>query len=137
MDIWVWYCRFVDCGRGVHNVMGNWHVWQSLFLGSREADLSTINLMAFSAVNNTSSGSPADVIQQAINDAAKLSGQRPVVHLPMGHYNIGRTITVPPDCDVQLIGDSAGETGTRLQWTGPEDGVVLLLKGPSRATLRD
>src|SRR5204862_5498958 len=55
----------------------------------------------------------------------------------MGHYNIARTITVPPNCDVQLIGDSAGETGTRLQWTGPDDGVVVLVKGPSRATLRD
>jgi hypothetical protein len=26
MDVWVWYSRFEDCGRGVHNVMGNWHV---------------------------------------------------------------------------------------------------------------
>lgn len=32
--------------------MGNWHVWQSLFLRSRIADLSTVNLMAFSALNN-------------------------------------------------------------------------------------
>lgn len=57
MDIWAWYCRFEDCGRGVHNVMGNWHVWHSLFLRSRTADLSTQNLMAFSAVGNTSVGS--------------------------------------------------------------------------------
>src|SRR5205809_1265977 len=48
MDIWVWYCRFEGCGRGVHNVMGNWHVWQSFFLGSHVADMSTQNLMAFS-----------------------------------------------------------------------------------------
>src|SRR5438067_2051795 len=57
MDVWVWYCGFEDCGRGVHNVMGNWHVWQSLFLRSKVADLSTVNLMAFSVVNNTSVGS--------------------------------------------------------------------------------
>jgi hypothetical protein len=56
-DIWIWYGRFEDCGRGVHNVMGNWHVWESLFLRSRIADLSSINLMAFSGVNNTSVGS--------------------------------------------------------------------------------
>lgn len=54
MDIWVWYCRFEDCGRGVHNVMGNWHAWENLFLRSTISDLSTKNLMAFSAVNNTS-----------------------------------------------------------------------------------
>jgi hypothetical protein len=57
MDIWVWYSRFEDCGRGVHNVMGNWHVWQCLFLRSRQSDLSAINLMAFSVVGNTSVGS--------------------------------------------------------------------------------
>ncbi len=257
MDIWVWYGRFEDCGRGVHNVMGNWHVWQSLFLRSRIADLSSINLMAFSVVNNTSIGSrcffdfatghtwgspvsltgnrvldptgdwavlldnagpylvvdnqfrlpgktrgvrmtwadqtlvgnrysktnaveergrfrrlaekvvpanaisdalpplpptpphrerkvfevpagaDADAIQQAINEAAKLAGQRPVVHLPMGNYAIRKTLVIPDGCDLQLVGDSAGETGTRLNWTGPSDGVVLRVAGPSHATLRD
>jgi len=257
MDIWVWYARFEDCGRGVHNVMGNWHVWESLFLRSRVADLSSVNLMAFSVVNNTSVGSccffdfgtghtwgspvsltgnrvldptgdwavildnagpylvvdnqfrltgaargirmtwgdqtlvgnlytktnaveergrfrrlgervvaaneiadglptlpatpprrarrvfevpagaDADVIQQVIDEAAGLTGQRPVVHLPMGRYPIARTLRIPADCDLQMVGDSAGETGTRLDWTGPNDGVVLRLGGPSHATLRD
>jgi hypothetical protein len=57
MDVWVWYSRFEDCGRGAQNIMGNWHVWESLFLRSRVADLSLHNLMVFSAVNNTSVGS--------------------------------------------------------------------------------
>ncbi len=257
MDIWVWYGRFEDCGRGVHNVMGNWHVWESLFLRSRIADLSSINLMAFSAVNNTSVGSrrffdfstghswgspvsltgnrvldpagdwavildnagpylvvdnqfrlagaargvrmtwadqtlvgnlysktnavqergrfrrlaervvtadeipgtlpplpftpphrettaiempagaDAETIQRAIDQAAKLAGRRPVVHLPMGSYPIAKTLVIPAGCDLQLVGDSAGETGTRLEWTGPEDGIVLWVRGPSHATLRD
>jgi hypothetical protein len=54
MDIWVWHGRFEDCGRAVPNVMGNWHVWESLILCSRQADLSSLNLMAFWIVNNTS-----------------------------------------------------------------------------------
>jgi hypothetical protein len=257
MDIWVWHGRFEDCGRGVHNVMGNWHVWESLFLRSRIADLSSINLMAFSAVNNTSAGSrcffdfssghswgspvslagnrvldptgdwavildnagpylvvdnrfrlagaaravrmtwadqtlagniysktnaveergrfrrvaetvvaaneipgtlpalpptppqreskvlevpvgaDADTIQRAIDQAAKLAGRRPVVHLPMGNYPIAKTLLIPAACDLQLVGDSAGETGTRLDWTGPEEGIVLRVAGPSHATLRD
>jgi len=257
MDIWVWYGRFEACGRGVHNVMGNWHVWQSFFLRSRLADLSTLNLMAFSAVNNTSIGSrrffdfstghtwgspvsltgnrvldptgdwavvldnagpylvvdnrfrlgatargirmtwgdqtlvgnlysrtnsveergrfrrvvekvvPANAIpdrapllpptpprknrkvievppgaddvaiQEAIDEAARLAGQRPVVHLPMGHYRIARTLRMPPGCDLQLVGDSAGESGTRLDWAGPAKGVVLCVEGPTHATLRD
>jgi hypothetical protein len=57
MDIWVWYCRFEDCGRGIHNVMGNWHAWENLFLRSKISDVSIQNLMAFSVVNNTSVGS--------------------------------------------------------------------------------
>jgi len=257
MDIWVWHGRFEDCGRGVHNVMGNWHVWESLFLRSRIADLSSINLMAFSAVNNTSVGSrcffdfstghswgspvsltgnrvldptgdwavlldnagpylvvdnrfrltgtargvrmtwadqtlvgnlyskinaveergrfrrlaeqvvpaneipgtlptlpptpphreskalevpigaDADTLQRTIDEAAKLAGQRPVVHLPMGSYQIAKTLVIPAGCDLQLVGDSAGETGTRLNWTGPEDGLVLRVASPSHATLRD
>ncbi len=257
MDIWVWYGRFEDCGRGIHNVMGNWHVWESLFLRSRVADLSSVNLMVFSVANNTSVGSrcffdfgtghtwgspvsitgnrvldptgdwavildnagpylvvdnqfrlsgatravrmtwgdqtlvgnlysktnaveergrfrrlgekvvapneiadrlptlpatpprrtrrvfevqpgaDADSIQQALDNAARLAGQRPVVHLPMGRYPISKTLHVPSGCDLQLVGDSAGETGTRLDWTGPADGVVLRIGGPSHATLRD
>ena len=257
MDIWVWHGRFEDCGRGVHNVMGNWHVWESLFLRSRIADLSSINLMAFSVVNNTSVGSRrffdfstghswgspvsltgnrvldpagdwavildnagpylvvdnqfrltgqargvrmtwadqtlvgnrysttnaveergrfrrlaerivtadeisrtipplpptpphreakateipvganAETIQRAIDEAARLTGERPVVHLPMGNYPIAKTLVIPAGCDLQLVGDSAGETGTRLNWTGPEEGIVLRLAGPSHATLRD
>lgn len=57
MDIWVWYCRFEDCDRGIHNVMGNWHAWENLFLRSKTSDVSIANLMAFSVVNNTSIGS--------------------------------------------------------------------------------
>jgi len=55
----------------------------------------------------------------------------------MGRYPISKTLHVPSGCDLQLVGDSAGETGTRLDWTGPADGVVLRIGGPSHATLRD
>jgi len=257
MDVWVWYCRFEDCGRGVHNVMGNWHVWQSLFLRSAIADLSSMNLMAFSVVNNVSVGSrcffdfssdhtwgspvsltgnrvldptgdwavvldnagpylvvdnqfrlsgtgravrmtwadqtllgnaytrtnaveergrflrfaertvradeipglvPAlppppprrhrkvlevpvggdgQAIQQALNEAARLAGQRPVIHLPMGNYRVEKTLVLARGCDLQLVGDSGGETGSRLNWAGPADGVVLRLEGPTHAVLRD
>jgi hypothetical protein len=257
MDIWVWYGRFEDCGRGVHNVMGNWHVWQCLFLRSRTADMSTQNLMAFSAVGNTSvgarrffdfstghtwgspvsltgnrvldptgdwavmldnagpylvadnvfrlseksrgvrmtwadqtlvgntytrsdaveergrfrriaeqvvepgtiptdlpalpptpphaqrpvfevpAGSDGEAIQAAIAAAAPRSGQRPIVHMPMGRYMVARSLVVPAGCDVQIVGDGAGETATRLEWAGPEEEPALRLQGPSRATLRD
>lgn len=257
MDIWVWYCRFEDCGRGIHNVMGNWHAWENLFVRSKVSDVSIENLMAFSVVNNTSvesrcfldfssghtwgaptsisgnrvidptgkwamlldnagpylvvdnvlrlgetsrgirmtwadqtlvgnvysredaveergrfrridekvvapdeisgslptlpptpprrrrevfelpSAADAMAIQQAIDKAAALAGGRPVVHLPMGAYKIDRTLVIPRGCDLQLVGDGASEIATRLEWTGADDGVLLRIEGPSKASIRD
>ncbi len=82
-------------------------------------------------------GAGAAAIQQALDQADELRGQRPVVHLPMGTYKIAKTLVIPADSDVQLVGDSAGETGTQLVWVGPSGGVLLQLEGPARATLCD
>ncbi len=82
-------------------------------------------------------GADGPAIQQAIQEAARLAGQRPVVHLPMGKYTLKQTLVIPRDCDLQLVGDGAAETATRLEWAGPPGGLVLRLEGPSRATLRD
>lgn len=82
-------------------------------------------------------GAEAATIQAAIDEAAKLQRQRPVVHLPQGLYKINRTLVVPAGSDVQIVGDGAGETGTVLEWRGEHEGLVMLLQGPSQATLRD
>ena len=76
-------------------------------------------------------------IQEAINQAVRLAGQRPVVHLPMGAYKIDRTLVIPRQCDLQIVGDGASEVATRLVWAGPADGVALRVEGPCRATIRD
>src|SRR5262249_2075052 len=82
-------------------------------------------------------GADATAIQEALDEAAKLAGHRPVVHLPMGTYKVARTLTVPAGCDVQLVGDGASEIATVLQWTGQARTPLLRLRGPCRATLRD
>jgi len=82
-------------------------------------------------------GSNSSAIQQAINEAAKLKGQRPVVHLPMGKYPIIETLVIPKGCDLQLVGDGAGETATRLEWVGSKGGIFLKVEGPSHVVLRD
>lgn len=88
-------------------------------------------------VFEVTAGADANAIQGAIDAAAKIAGQRPAVHLPKGTYPIARTLVVPARCDLQLIGDGAGETATVLRWTGTANGVLLRLEGPSHATLRD
>jgi len=82
-------------------------------------------------------GADGGAIQQAIDEAAKLKGKRPVVHLPKGTFKVKQTLVIPAGCDVQLVGDGAGETATILQWAGGAGGLVLQLEGPARATLRD
>ena len=73
-------------------------------------------------------------IQQAIDEAAKLIGQKPVVYLQAGKYHVGKTLTIPPKADVQLIGDGFGSV---LVWEGENNGTMLQLTGPTRVTLRD
>jgi hypothetical protein len=79
-------------------------------------------------------GAPGSTIQEAIRAAAKLQGQRPVVHVPAGTYQIEQTIEIPVGCDVQLVGDGVR---SRLEWVGQGRGPVMRLEGPARASLRD
>ncbi|MBM3211416.1 hypothetical protein FJZ33_04285 [Candidatus Poribacteria bacterium] len=82
-------------------------------------------------------GADSSVIQQAINEAAKLKSQRPIVHLPVGKYPISETLIIPKGCDLQIVGDGGGETATRLEWFGPKGGILLKVEGPSHVVLRD
>jgi hypothetical protein len=79
-------------------------------------------------------GSTSTSIQQAVQQAASYCGQRPVVHLPYGTYRILQSVSLPANCDIQLIGDG---TQTALTWAGAGNGPVLQLQGPSRVMLRD
>jgi hypothetical protein len=82
-------------------------------------------------------GADSAAVQKALDEAAKLQGQRPVVHLPRGTYPIARTLTVSAGCDVQVIGDEASEVATVLEWVGQAGEPLLRLDGPARATLED
>ena len=87
----------------------------------------------------TGTGNDAQAIQMAIN-LAVAAGNRAVVHIPCGFYNIAQTLTVPANAEIQLIGDggSAGyQIGSMLNWSGSGSGPILDLQGPNRAILRD
>ena len=59
LDIWAWCCRFEDCAYGLYNGAGNFHVYESTFVRSTEADVSTQHCGYFSFYRNTSIGSKA------------------------------------------------------------------------------
>jgi len=79
-------------------------------------------------------GSNSAAIQQIIQQASSYCGQRPVVHLPYGSYNINTTLVIPAECNIQLVGDG---DQTSLVWSGTGVGPVIQLQGPSKAILRD
>ena len=57
LDIYVWYCLFEDCGKGIYNRMGGYQAYGNVFLRSREMDIGSMNGMCLAVVNNTSIGS--------------------------------------------------------------------------------
>jgi hypothetical protein len=61
LDWFIWDCRFEDCSLGVTNAFGagNFHVYQSLFRRSTQADISIGNTCYFGIRDNTSVGSKA------------------------------------------------------------------------------
>jgi hypothetical protein len=73
-------------------------------------------------------------IQSCLTQAAALSGQRPVVHLPASVYAVDRPLVIPASSDVQLVGD--GERSS-LRWVGRGTGPILRVSGPSHAVLSD
>ncbi len=81
-------------------------------------------------------GADAATLQKALDAAAALKGQRPIVHVPMGSYSIASTLTLPARCDTQLVGDGV-ETATLLNWTGKAGEPLLRIEGPSAATVRE
>src|SRR6202043_2104353 len=79
-------------------------------------------------------GAGSAAIQQAIQQAAGLCGERPIVHLPYGTYQLTSSIVIPANCNIQLVGDGLK---TVLTWAGPPNTSAIILQGPSQAILRE
>lgn len=81
-------------------------------------------------------------IQAAIDLAVRdYSGQRPIVHLPAGNYDVSSTISIPAGSDLRLVGDAgylAFTGASRLSWSGGKQAEpVLSIQGPSHAVVQD
>lgn len=184
---------------------GNFHVFQSLFQRSKEADIGIGNTGYFSFRHNTSIGSKAffvgntftcepaitaktnrlafddrvvdydtleeplpelpgtppnrkrpilevpagathDDIQQAVDPAAGLDGQHPVVHLPAGDFRIARTLTLHGAIMACALSEDEHEPAIELndfsgrlaflnvQWSGGGDSMRLLCRGEGKHT---
>lgn len=79
-------------------------------------------------------GASDTMIQAIVNLAAQSESVNPVVHFAAGIYKVSRTLVIPANARIQLVGDGLL---SRLQWSGPSSGIVIQLDGPSLATIRD
>ncbi|HUS03286.1 MAG TPA: glycosyl hydrolase family 28-related protein [Chitinophagaceae bacterium] len=83
-------------------------------------------------------GSDAPAVQAIINQAALLTGTRPVVHFAYSTYNIQSTLYIPSGTDMQLVGNGHVDVNpTWLIWTGSTSGPIINITGPSKVTFRD
>ena len=112
MDIYVWWCLFEDCRRGVHNNMGGYQAFENTFLRSTDSDLSTQNNHVFNIVNNTSIGSKRFIGQFAARgyvQGNKIYDTLDPIALPATECLIGN-----------LVRSREGHTGPCIQ-TGPKN----------------
>lgn len=79
-------------------------------------------------------GNASQIQSQITTACTTYNGQRAVVHMAYGSYSVSSTITIPANCDVQLVGDGYG---TRWSWAGSGVGPMLAITGPTKATLRE
>lgn len=79
-------------------------------------------------------GASDTMVQAIITLAAQSQSVNPVVHFSAGTYKVGRTLVIPARARIQLVGDGLLTT---MLWTGPSNGIMFQLDGPSYATVRD
>jgi hypothetical protein len=84
-------------------------------------------------------GADAGDIQSVLEQAAKLTGKRPVVHFGMGTYPIDRSLIIPAGADMQLIGDGLIYSSVILRKdpASERQQPIFIVKGPSYITIHD
>ena len=106
---------------------------EASFLNSFPSVPRAVSRKIFTVPRNAS----ADAIQEIINEASRLKGSRPVVHFPFGKYTIDRTIIIPAETDMQLIGDGLLYASVLLKKNGRTGFPLFLVQGPSYISIRD
>ncbi len=84
-------------------------------------------------------GAGAARIQSVLDSAARMTGQRPVVHFRMGVYEIEKTLEIPAGADMQIVGDGwLYSTNIKQKDLAVFRTMPLLeVAGPSYITIKD
>ncbi|RYG04533.1 MAG: hypothetical protein EOO02_05915 [Chitinophagaceae bacterium] len=82
--------------------------------------------------------SGSDAIQKIINEAARLRGKRPIVHFAYGEYQLDKTLVIPAEADLQIIGDGIiYSTIIKKSKNFPRRKPLIIVNGPTAITIRD
>jgi hypothetical protein len=81
-------------------------------------------------VNNKMS---ADEIQSAI-DKAVSAKKKTIVHFSYGNYNIAKTLQIPSNAGIILMGDGLSSV---LNWSGNNTGAIIEMGSPAKAVVQN
>lgn len=82
------------------------------------------------------SKSTSDQIQQLLEKAHQLKGQRPVLHFQFGTYTLNKPLIVPAGSDVQIEGDGMIYASVvEAANTFPKGSPLLMVQGPSKVSI--
>jgi hypothetical protein len=78
-------------------------------------------------------------IQNIINQAAALKGQRPIIHFGVGTWHLKTSLVIPKGSDMQLIGDGLlyASVILREQHANFSKMPLIQVEGPSYITIKD
>jgi len=77
-----------------------------------------------------------DQIQQLVNKANQLKGQRPVLHFQYGTYRLTKPLVIPPGSDMQMEGDGMIYASVLEAVNNfPEGSPLIQVQGPSKVSI--
>lgn len=84
-------------------------------------------------------GADSKALQNIINLAAALKGQRPIIHFGIGTWNLNQTLVIPKGSDMQLIGEGLLYASIINKASGADFSKrpLILVEGPSYITIKD
>ena len=126
LDIWVWDSTFEDCSIGVTNTTGagNFHVYNSVFRRSTQADLAIGNTGGFSARGNYSAGSRAFFTGGGTNNPATIHIQGNTIVDPIDSASIRFGNQGPGLLTDNVIRSLPSATGPVVSWASFVDADV-------------
>ncbi|MEP7278884.1 MAG: glycosyl hydrolase family 28-related protein [Bacteroidota bacterium] len=94
LDYWIWDSKFLDCYIGVWNVLGNYHIYRSLFRRSKLSDIHNRNGYYTSVRESFSDGSHAFSIDEggSCNPFKRIFQGNIIVNtveIPIEYYHLG------------------------------------------------